>query len=194
MPLTEIDKPVYIALGNSITHGVGQESASFLTYPYILAEKLNYDMYNLGVGGAKISFPLAQMTKEMPKAKLITILIGYNDFKFKHKTIQQFIHDYTKFINELRKNQPNANIFCIGLTYTKATINEHSGVKPEDYRIALKNIIYEFQTKGDQSIFYIAGDEITSEEDLNDKVHLNIQGAANFANKLYNQISIIINN
>ena len=45
----------YLAIGDSISHGVGQDSKSYKTYPFILSKKLNLQTYNLAVGGGKIS-------------------------------------------------------------------------------------------------------------------------------------------
>ncbi|MBI9062004.1 MAG: SGNH/GDSL hydrolase family protein [Marinilabiliaceae bacterium] len=188
-PITPQNKPIYLALGNSITHGVGQGSASYLTYPYLLAEKLGLDYYNLAVGGAKISQPIAAQTAEMPQADIITLLIGYNDLFFNDKTVEQYTSSYRDYLTEIRKNQPKATIFCISLTHTRSTYNPETGVVPDDYRLALKTLVEEFQSNCDHNLVFVAGDAITSEENLRqdkpaDKVHMGIEGAALFADEL----------
>lgn len=187
-------RPIYLALGNSITHGVGQGSASYLTYPYLLAEKLDVDYYNLAVGGAKISPAIAAQTAEMPQADIITILIGYNDLMFNNKTIEAYTSSYRDYLAEIRKNQPKATIFCISLTHTRSTGNCKTGMVPDDYRLALKSLVKEIQANGDDNLVFVAGDAITSEDNLRqdqpeDKVHLGIEGAALFADELYHIIS-----
>jgi len=181
-------RPIYLAIGNSITHGVGQGSATHLTYPFLLAKTLNFNYYNLAVGGAKISQAIARMTAEMPQANLITILIGYNDLMF-NKSVQQYISDYTAYLDTIRKNQPLAKSYCITLTYTRATENTKTGIKPEQYREALNSLVMDLQRKGDDKLFVIEGDKMTSNKNLRqdkmeDKVHFSIEGAALFAEEL----------
>jgi peptidoglycan/xylan/chitin deacetylase (PgdA/CDA1 family) len=45
-------KPVYVAYGNSITHGTGQVG-TFQTYPFIVSRNMDWDLYNVAVGGGK---------------------------------------------------------------------------------------------------------------------------------------------
>ncbi|WP_430809544.1 MULTISPECIES: SGNH/GDSL hydrolase family protein [unclassified Carboxylicivirga] len=194
LPVAAQNQPVYLALGNSITHGVGQGSATFLTYPYLLAKALNFDYYNLAVGGAKISPAIARMMREMPLADVITILIGYNDLMFKDKSVEEFSQSYLAYLKEIRHNQPKANIYCITLTHTRARANERTGLTPEDFRIALKHLVYQLQSEGDTKLHLIEGDKITSEANLRpdlltDKVHFSIDGAALFADTLSKIIS-----
>ncbi len=193
-PFTSETKPIYLAIGKSITHGVGQGSATYLTYPYLLSQKLGMDYYNLAVGGARISPAIAAQTAEMPQAAVITILIGYNDLFFNDKTVAQYTASYRAYLTEIRTNQPKATIFCISLTHTRSTGNETTGVVPDDYRLAVKTLVEEFQSNGDDQLVFVAGDAITSEADLqpdkpDDKVHLGIEGAARFADKLASIIS-----
>lgn len=196
---TPQSKPIYLAIGNSITHGVGQGSASYLTYPYLLAEKLGVDYYNLAVGGAKISPAIAAQTAEMPQADIITILIGYNDLFFNDKTVAQYTASYRAYLTDIRTNQPKATIFCISLTHTRSTDNPDTGVVPDDYRLALKTLVEEFQSNGDNNLVFVAGDAITSEanlrpDKLEDKVHMGIEGAALFADELAAIISKVTTN
>ncbi|TLX71262.1 SGNH/GDSL hydrolase family protein [Labilibacter sediminis] len=194
IPFTPEKKPFYLALGNSITHGVGQGSASYLTYPYLLAQKLNMNYYNLAIGGAKISPAIAAQTKEMPQADIITILIGYNDMMSNNKTVIEYETAYKSYLSQVRINQPNAKIYCISVTYTRASGNEKTGVVPDDYRKALKKLVDQFIEDGDDKLYFIAGDQITTEANLRqdvltDKVHFGIDGAAMFAEELYQIIS-----
>jgi lysophospholipase L1-like esterase len=194
LPFSSDKKPIYIALGNSITHGVGQGSATYLTYPYLLARKLNMNYYNLAVGGSKISQAIARQTSEMPQANLITILIGYNDLMFNNKSIEEYKKAYTNYFLEIRKNQPGAFIYCISLTHTRAIRNEKTGITPNDFRKALQEVVESLIDNGDTKVEFIAGDSITSEanlrqEILSDKTHFGIPGAALFAEELYQIIS-----
>jgi len=184
------EQAVYLAIGNSITHGVGQGSAAYKTYPYLLAKALNYDYYNLAVGGAKVSQTIADMTAEMPKADLITILIGYNDLMFNGRTTAEYISVYSNYLKTIRMNHPKADIYCITLTHTRAIKSDKTGITPDEYRIALKRFIYQLQSEGDKKLHVIEGDKITSEANLRpdfptDKVHFGYRGAELFAKELY---------
>lgn len=181
-------QPVYIALGNSITHGVGQNSATYLTYPFLLSQKLDMELYNLAVGGARVSQPIADMMSDMPQADVITLLIGYNDLHFNNKSVEQFIIDYEQFITTVSKAHPKADIYCISMTHTRSTGNDKTGFTPDDYRKAAKEVIARLQ-QDNQRIHLVAGEEITSEANLRadrptDKVHFGIEGASLFADEL----------
>ncbi len=191
--VTDLPQKVYVALGDSITHGRGQGGATYRTYPYLLAKKLGYDYYNLAVGGGKISVPAGRQLKGLKEIDLISILIGYNDWVFNGKTPEVYKDDYRKLLRAIRAHHPNTKIYCIGLLYTRTTKSRKLGetYQPEDYRAALASLVKEFQESGDQNIFFIQGDRITSEKNLQgaaqpkDPVHLGIPGAEMFAKELY---------
>ena len=186
------NKKVYVAIGDSITHGVGQDSATHLTYTYLLANKLDMKYYNFAVGGGKISIPVGRQLKDIKKIDLITILIGYNDWVFDGKTPTTYTAKYRKLIEAIRVNHPETEIHCITLLYTRNTKSRKTGTtyQPADYRNALISLVKELQTEGDKHIHLIKGDSITSEKNLRgpampkDMVHLGIKGAAMFAEEL----------
>jgi len=190
--ISEKPQKVYVAMGDSITHGQGQKNAAYKTYPYLLAKKLDVDYYNLAVGGGKISMPAAKQLKDWKKIDLMTVLIGYNDWVFDGKTPEVYKAKYKEFLKAVRVNHPETKIFCIGLLYTRTKESRKLGEKyqPEDYRAALKALVYELQAAGDKNLFFIAGDKITSEKNLQgkvqpkDPVHLGIPGAKMFADEL----------
>jgi lysophospholipase L1-like esterase len=182
-----VKKKVFIGFGDSITHGRGQDGASYLTY--FLSRKLKMELYNLGIGGSRIALPIAKMATDLPKAEVITILIGYNDFNGANKTVERFEKDYRQFLTALRTMQPQSKIFCISLLYTKKTENPKSHATPNDFRVSLEKLIADFQ-KDDKRLFFISEEKITSLKNLQpgeatDPVHLTIPGAKLFANELY---------
>ena len=188
-------KSTYLAFGNSITHGVGQGSASYLTYPYILAKKTNMDLYNLAVGESKISPAISLQSKEIKQADLITVLLGYNDLMFNDKSVDKYISDYKKFIQTIRLYHPNAEIFCISLTYTRNTQNPRTHIKPDDYRVALKKLVTSLRIN-DKKIYFVPGEQISNEENLRkdnlqDLVHFSTQGANQFAQELFEIINSV---
>ena len=189
MSYTPAPKGLYMSFGDSITHGSGQEGCSYLTYPFLLAQKLNMNLYNLGISGARISMPIAEMSKELPKADIITILIGFNDFSSGNRTATQIESDYRAYLTEIRKNQPLAEIFCITLLHTDKVSNTTTGLLPNHVRNIVKNIVTEYQVT-DSKLHIVEGDKIIPSTDyLIDHVHLNIEGASVLANGLYQEIT-----
>ncbi len=185
-----IKKKVYISFGDSITHGRGQDGASYLTYPYILSQQLNMELYNLGIGGSRIALPVAAMASDLPKADVITILIGYNDLNGANKTVERFEKEYRDFLAITRKKQPGAKIFCISLLYTKKTENPVTHATPDAFRGSLEKLVTGLR-KSDKKIFFVPGEKITSPANLRpgedtDPVHLTVTGAKLFADELYN--------
>lgn len=185
----------YVAIGDSITHGQGQGSATQKTYPYLLSKKLNLDLYNLAVGGGKISLPVAKQLKDWKKIDLMTILIGYNDWCFNGKTVEQYQNDYREFLKITRSNHPNTKIYCITMLYTKTEKSKKSGLPLPPFRKAVEDLVNELQQAGDKNVHLVKGDEITSiknlQTDKSDPVHLSVEGASLLAEELsqllYNQ-------
>ncbi|MCF6357498.1 MAG: SGNH/GDSL hydrolase family protein, partial [Draconibacterium sp.] len=182
-------KPVYVAIGNSITHGVGQKGASYLSYPFLLAERKNWELYNLAIGGSKISWPVARLLKNK-KVDIITILWGYNDWNSAFTIENEIKPYYKKLISELRKVQPGAKIYCILPTTSKSTTPKNGSNSLEDIRNAESDVVRGFQQKGDTKLFIINGKELTTTADLNDNVHLSVNGTASFAKELEQKIDL----
>jgi hypothetical protein len=70
----DLNLPVYVSIGNSITHGTGQYVSSAKTYPFILAQKSNWNLHNLAVAGATLGRAIAKNIKNQ-NVDIITILI-----------------------------------------------------------------------------------------------------------------------
>ncbi len=107
-----IDKPVYAAIGNSITHGTRHQSASFLTYPFVLDRSGGWNLYNLAVAGARTGWPMALLFKDK-HVDYITIALGFNDWMRDNKPLSDKLYQYEKLLDSLRSFQPEAKIFCI---------------------------------------------------------------------------------
>jgi len=183
------NKKVYIAFGDSITHGRGQDGASYFTYPFIVSQFLGMELFNQATGGARISVPLAKEADKLPKADVITILIGYNDLNAASHSKQRFESDYREYLSAIRRNQPQAKIYCINLLYTKRKENVKTHLTPDDFRNIINKVVTEYQ-KNDKRLYLIQGDQITSLENLQpgdktDPVHLTVKGAGMFAKALY---------
>lgn len=192
----ETDKPTYIALGDSITHGVGQGSASYLTYPYLLSKLLDYQLFNLAVGGGKISVPIADMLTDFERVDLVTILIGYNDWVFDGKTPMTYQLAYRRLIDKVLLHHPHTKILSISPTYTRKQVSNRTAdtYKLDQYRYAVSEVVDEYRQKG-ANITFVEGDSVTSELNLDkarpkDPVHLGVPGAALFATELFNVIQL----
>ena len=84
--IKDLDKNNYIlTIGCSFTEGIGLEQEK--TYTHVLAEKLNCDYYNLGLGGSGIDAVLHNLTmwltNILDKPKLVIIQYPYWD-RFVH--------------------------------------------------------------------------------------------------------------
>jgi lysophospholipase L1-like esterase len=194
LPLEHEKKKQYIAIGNSITHGTGQKDvASNATYPYILAEKMGWRMYNLAVGASAITPLIADQTTPV-KADAITVLWGYNDWNG-NKNMTTLSADYQTLLTKLRAYHPKARIYCIIPIFTTNTTPQYHlpalYTSIDTLRNTERRVVKQLIASGDKKMYLIEGSELTDASDLNDVVHLNIKGAASFANKLFEIINPI---
>ncbi|MCM8536244.1 MAG: SGNH/GDSL hydrolase family protein [Lentisphaeraceae bacterium] len=177
---------MYVAFGDSISHGTGQGSASYKTWPFILSKNLGYDLYNLAVGGGKVSIPAAKLLKDFPKVEIITLLIGYNDMNTGISP-QQFAEKYKEFLSIATQAQPQAQIYCISPLYTKTLKSRKSEHTIDEFRMAVTTAV-NYMQKSNPNIKLVVGHEISSEKNLRigskDPVHLSVVGAQMFADEL----------
>ncbi|WNC73079.1 GDSL-type esterase/lipase family protein [Thalassotalea psychrophila] len=182
-------KAKYVAIGDSITHGVGQGSATHLTYPYIVSQALDLELYNIAVGGGKTSIPTAEMLKDFDDIKLITLLIGYNDWNSPKADVKQYQSNIDEILSIIRKYHPETQIYCITPLFTKTQKAKHIDQPIQAYRQAVIDVVKAKQLSGDINITVIEGDEITSAKNLRednpkDPVHLGVNGARMLAEEL----------
>ncbi|MRT93797.1 SGNH/GDSL hydrolase family protein [Ancylomarina sp. 16SWW S1-10-2] len=179
------NKPLYMAIGNSITHGVGQPG-TIESYPYKVANALGFRHVNLATGGSRISDETVRNFNDV-SPRLITILWGYNDVN-QEKTLLEVMPEYDSLVSRLCTKLPQTDIYCILQTFTTTVV----GRKNDDNRIdSLRNwtssIVKKLQKKY-SNLYLIDGvDYVTSEADLKDQVHLNIQGAEKLAKGIVNE-------
>ncbi len=185
-------KAKYIALGDSITHGVGQGSASYLTYPFQLAQALDLELFNLAVGGAQVSPITADMVKDFSNVELITVLVGYNDWNAPNADLAIFKAKYEQLLTSLVRHHPNSKIYCITPLFTKREKAQHSTLPLQSYRDVIVDLVKQKQVQH-PNIKWVNGDEVSSIKNLrtdntSDPVHLGINGAKLLAQQL---VSII---
>lgn len=179
----ELNQPVYVAIGNSITHGTGQYFSSAKTYPFKLARAKGWNLYNLAVAGAGLGWAIALNTKEK-KVDIISILIGFNDWKYGTTTLSSHKIMYGRLIDSLRSYHPDASIYCISPLTTTET--EHSApFSLEQFREMVAQVVGKKQLS-DGKLCFIDGPSISSASMLapGDNVHLSEWGAQELAKKL----------
>ncbi len=109
----------YIALGDSLTEGVGVSNYKN-SYPYLIAQKLssknNVTLINLAHVGDTSSDVLAnQLPKALSlKPDLITLLIGVNDIH-NLKSLTQFKENLIQIVSPLKKG--GAKIYLLSIPY-----------------------------------------------------------------------------
>ncbi len=197
--INEAEKPLYVAYGNSITHGTGQNGTNE-TYAFKVAEKFGWELYNAAVGGGKTSKALADMIRDnFDNIDYITILIGYNDYNSSGIDTVEYKSRYNAVLNSIRETHPATAIFCITQTYTRQDTSKTTGLPIDDFRTALANLVRGRQKQGDDNLYLIRGEAITSAANLKDPavskdpVHFSIEGAVLFADSLAEKIREILN-
>lgn len=181
--------PVYVAIGDSITHGAGQSKCgSEGSYPFILASANGYLLYNLAVGGSQISPAVAQELTGI-RADIITVLWGFNDWNGGTRgDIAEIARRYERLLTELRRVQPDARIYCILPT----TAADESGTRGKrapgkplgEVREAERRIVENAIAQGDGKLFLVEGNKLSAVEDLKGNVHFNNDGAKRFGTAL----------
>jgi lysophospholipase L1-like esterase len=192
-PHARENKPVYVALGDSITHGTGQGNASHLSYPFLLSRKLDFTLYNLAVGGSGVPVGVGPMLGDFPRIDLITVLVGYNDWNGEGKTPAEYYDRYRQLLLAVRASHPKAVIVCISPLYTARQLSKITGLTIDPFREVVYRLVREFQDQGDQQIYLVKGETITGKANLRDggikdPVHLSVEGAAQFAEQLHQWI------
>jgi hypothetical protein len=179
------NKKKYIAIGNSITHGTGQtNAASDATYAYLFAKAMNWELYNLAVGGSRIHEQIAEETKGLD-VHAISILWGYNDWIQGREIVASVMPRYRLLLTNLRKYHPNAYIYCIMPTYTTSLKPNSGNDAPIDtLRNTERRVVRELITQGDNRLVIVEGGNINNSSDLSDPVHLNNQGARKLSDYL----------
>jgi hypothetical protein len=184
-------RPVYVAIGNSITHGAGQTTTTGnLSYPYLVANNLGYQLYNMGVGGSKINTQiLDNLTGITPD--LVTILWGYNDVNTT-TDIALLMKRYDTLITQLVKTYPNAKIVAIEQTYTTTTTGKELAANTIARLRSEQLSILQTIQESNSNLFIVNGLDYTDENSLADVVHLNDDGASSLATGLISEIPTFV--
>jgi lysophospholipase L1-like esterase len=181
-------KKVYVAYGDSVSHGTGQRSASYLTWPYKLSEKLGFELYNIAIGGSSIDPERLSMFKDFKKIDLLTVYIGINDAG--KKSPEEFKKAYANLLSTIRASHPETKIVCISMHTMPEGKKGRGGFLLSDYAQPVKDVVAAMKAEGDNNILLVDGTQLAGLEDAMSpgNVHLSIKGADKWANKLYGKI------
>lgn len=183
-PIADLNKPIYIAIGNSITHGQGiNMNSTALGYPFLVADSLNYELYNWAIGGSKVyDGILANLSTDI-SPDLVTILWGYNDVHYSAGDnffqTSTFVK-YETILKTFARDYPDACIMAILPTTTTNPIN--TSVRTIDSLKSGQLQIIQNLQKTYSNISFMLGTDYTDMSSLNDAVHLNEDGNQRLAN------------
>jgi lysophospholipase L1-like esterase len=185
-PLPPDRRPRYFALGDSITHGseldADTKADSTTSYPWVLARARGWHLFNLAVGGSKVTPAFGSMLTE-GRAGHITILWGLND-KSRDNDLALFVSKYDDLLDNLRAVQPQTPIHCITPITSASEGPGANGYTLDDYRDALASLVASRQAAGDCHLHLVRGEDLTTLGDLTDGAHFSVAGAAQFAGAL----------
>lgn len=185
---------VYVALGDSISHGSGQASKTYETYPWQVASTLNAELFNLAVGGGKVSNMIAEQLEDWNNIDILTSLVGFNDWYYNGKTTETYIADYRGMLATVRRSHPTTPIFVMNCLYTTASVSPKTGIRFDAFRVGLRDMVAGMQSEGDVNVYLVPSDTWMNSSDLADTVHLSPSGAAKLASRLSDFISAQLGN
>lgn len=151
------EKPVYVALGDSIAEGTGLRNADVASYGALIAATNGYEFINHAVAGHRTEDLLSRLSEEnvaadVAKADIISISIGGNDFLLADMYKMIFAawtrEDYTymdtiidgiyknvcAIIERIKTLNPDA------LLMIQTLYNPETGLKQEVYAIGLEKL------------------------------------------------------
>ncbi len=186
------NKPIYVAIGNSITMGVGAtQNGSYLSYPYLVADSLGYELYNWGIGGSKIYSNVMSNFDSGLIPDLISVLWGYNDVYY--ATTDDYLTttslpDYSLLLDSLCRKFPAAQIMAILPIFTNsAPISDDRSI---DFLKAGQSHIVDSLTAVHSNLCFIYGDDFVSDNSfLNDDAHPNDLGYEALAHGIIGKIN-----
>ena len=189
-PIADLNKPVYIAIGNSITHGQGISiNSTASSYPFLVADSLNYELYNWAIGGSKVYDGILDNLNTDISPDLVTILWGYNDVHYSAGDnffqTSTFVK-YETILKTFARDYPNACIMAILPTTTTNPIN--TSVRTIDSLKSGQLQIIQNLQKTYSNISFMHGTDYTDISSLNDAVHLNQNGNQRLANGILTEL------
>lgn len=140
-----------LSFGDSITHGYDALYPSN-KYVSLLADYLNAEEYNKGIGGDMFFPPLAS-AKEDFSPDYITVAYGTNDWN--NCTKEVFVERCSKFFDNLSRTYRNSKIFAISPIWRKDCDSIKKFGKFEDVNEIIKETVLKYE-----NIFFVSGADI----------------------------------
>lgn len=201
-PVPANDKSVYVAIGNSITQGVGTVYFhSNHTWPWIVADSLNYQLHNFAIGGSSVTDEVLTNFDGTITPDLISVLWGYNDVHYNEGWNANVLEDktfpkYRALLEGLLTRFPDACIMALLQTHTtNMEHGTHSATRTiEILRTRQLEIIEDLKLTY-SNLEYFDGEPSTNfPEALNppDPVHLTIAGNRALAEAFINEDPCLI--
>lgn len=184
LPLPPDKRPVYVAMGDSITNGLGQQSASHLSYPFLLARRFGWQLVNLGVSGARTGPALAP-TLAGQRADVITVAFGFNDWYWSSAPLKDRLDAFAALLDGLRSVQPRALIVAITPLASTADPGKARAPYPlAELRAGQRRMVENARRDGDRRLVALDGEALSAPAMLVDGIHLSVEGAAAYAGRL----------
>ena len=175
-----------LCFGDSITHGYDALRPSN-RYASKLAEKLNAEEFNKGIGGERFFPPLSEL-KEPFVPDYITVAYGTNDWRGSDE--ETFKIKCREFYKNISNNYPNSIIFAISPIWRKDNTDKSLFGPFENVEKYIKEIVSEYKNIVFVPGFDFVPKDITYFADL--RLHPNDEGFVYYTESLYNGIKAYI--
>ena len=174
------------AYGDSITHGF-TASAVDKSYAFLTAQKMGWQLINLGLGGRASNVADAKVVTSV-KADVISVLMGANDWQG-GGPLARYRSNMMGFFDAIRKAQPNVPIYYLTSLWVPPSWNPKAQVADlEAYRQVAREIV---TARKDANLHLVEGvDLIDHDAALFDAtpVHPNDKGFAQMGERLAAQM------
>jgi lysophospholipase L1-like esterase len=197
-PVAPLNKPVYVSLGDSQTHGEGQ-MASYEGFAWQVARAKGWELVNLAIGGTTISPKMAELNFPGKRIDVVSVEWGYNDWASEYFNLADGTANYALLLETIRASHPVARIYCIAPFTTTTVRGNNSTVDGQaadgstiaQWRDMMRQAVATRTAAGDSNIFFIDGSEISTTADLTtDGIHMTTAGAAHVAAGLIERMSL----
>ena len=191
LPARPVRRPLMLCYGDSITQGYCATKAS-RTWPYLLGQALDWDIINMGYGGAAFcEAEVAQCLAERRDWDAVTLAVGINTAGGSRESAASFRNTYAVFIDTLRSAHPRAPILCVTPMFLQGaddvpSYRNGAGCTVNEYREVIRQVVRERQDAGDRGLRLVEGLTVIdgAAPYLADTVHPNDAGMARVASVL----------
>lgn len=169
--------------GDSITQGYDAVDQS-KRYGAVLADFLDAEEHNLGIGGEKF-FPLLAQTEIPFKPDFVTVAYGTNDWS--SRTEEEFTPSCRAFLQTVLRNNPQAEIFVITPIWRKDYQEEKNGWLFHNVEQTIRSVCREYpRVKVLRGFDFVPKNEAYY---YDQRLHPNDEGFAHYAENLCRAIA-----